>query len=111
MITSAYTLHNLVKKGSSVNVQQVTECLRSLRNACVGNSDVQNCLGHETSILQDVCTAINDILAMDRSEECILCLRVGVQFLGNFIVNNVENQKQVWSQCSSLLRYFTDRIP
>ena len=103
MITSAYTLHNLVKNGLSLNVQEITECLRSLRNACI-NSEVQNNLGHETSVLEDVCTAINAVLAMDKSEECILCIRVGIQFLGNFIVNNVENQKQVWSQCSSLLR-------
>lgn len=105
MITTAYTLHNLVKDAhSSLNVQQVIECLRSLRNACATSSDVQNSLSHETSVLQDVCSAINAVLSMHKSEESIVCLRVGVQFLGNFIVNNVENQKEVWSQCSSLLR-------
>lgn len=104
MITSAYTLHELVKNTSSLNVQQVTECLRCLRNACAASSDVQISLGHETSVLHDVCSAINAVLPMPKSEECTLCLRVAVQFLGNFIVNNVENQKEVWSQCSSLLR-------
>lgn len=105
MIASAYTLHNIVKDASSLNVQQVTECLRSLRNACATSSNVQTSLQHETSVLRDVCSALNTVLSFHRTEEHVLCLRIGVQFLGNFIVNNIENQKEVWSQCSSLLRY------
>lgn len=105
MIASAYILHNLVKDASSLNVQQVTECLRSLRNACATSSNVQNSLRHETSVLRDVCSVLNTVLSIHKTEEHVLCLRIGVQFLGNFIVNNIENQKEVWSQCSSLLRY------
>lgn len=85
-----------------VSVDKLTDCFRTLRNICAGNSDMQNQLGQKNTLLEDVNTAIEIGLSVS-SDQWTLCLRVCSQFLGNLIVLNVENQQRVWKQCRSQL--------
>lgn len=94
-------LHNVLIK-DNVSVDKLTDCFRTLRNICAGNSDIQNQLGQKNTLLEDVNTAIEIGLNV-ASDEWTLCLRVCSQFLGNLIVLNVENQQRVWKQCRSQL--------
>ncbi|XP_046662176.1 ataxin-10 [Homalodisca vitripennis] len=90
-------LHRLMLEDKPA-VDRVTECFRSLRNTCAGNSSAQEELGQQAEVLQDADSAISMGLSTTDSEEWNLCLRISAQFLGNLTVNNTKNQEIVWAR-------------
>lgn len=96
-------LHQLLME-DDISIDKLTECLRTLRNVCASNSAVQSELGQKDTLLKDVNLAIERGLNAVDSDQWTLFLRICSQFLGNFVVNNPDNQQKVWKQCSSQLK-------
>ncbi|XP_060072751.1 ataxin-10-like [Ylistrum balloti] len=89
----------------------ITECYRTLRNACAG------CRANQDLVIQSSCLecCVNTIRQCLREqtessflskmdEDKIVCLQCCVQFLGNLVVGHLENSKQVWNRLSKSFR-------
>ncbi|CAG2058576.1 unnamed protein product [Timema podura] len=80
----------------------VKECFRSLRNSCVDASEVQTLIAEKTTALDDTKTILQSLSRLQDNINTIV-VQVGVQFLGNLIVNNPNNQTIVWKKLSDVL--------
>ena len=83
-------------------VALVTEVFRALRNSCVGEPANQIVIAIDTAAIDYTCNVVRLILHSP-GQDNVLCLRVGVQFLGNLIVNNRETQPIIWNKCCQIL--------
>ncbi|XP_063238575.1 ataxin-10 [Bacillus rossius redtenbacheri] len=83
-----------------------TECLRLLRNGCA------NAPGFQAAVRAPCLEATRGLLARLAEREdhqpAVLCLRTGLQFLGNAVVGCVENQVLVWRDFSGMLINFLE---
>jgi hypothetical protein len=80
----------------------VTETFRALRNGCVGQPDIQKAVTEKTVAVDETCNILKTSM-LEGGPHCVTCLQVGVQFLGNLVVNNKETQTVVWNKCSEVL--------
>nr|CAD7430439.1 unnamed protein product [Timema monikensis] len=87
----------------------VKECFRSLRNSCVDASEVQTVIAEKTTALDDTKTILQSLSRLQDNINTIV-VQVGVQFLGNLIVNNLNNQTIVWKKLSDVLKLFTIQL-
>lgn len=96
-------LHKLLLENDT-KVDKVTDCLRTLRNRCADNALVQTHLGKDKTLLSDINLGINKGLDVLHNDQWTLYLRICCQFLGNFVVNNPVNQRNVWEQCNTQIK-------
>lgn len=103
MLAKSLTLED--KNPSEEILESITHYFRELRGLCSKGAVYQdtvaesNIIQHATEILSKL---IKDPYAL-HSEPALVCIRVGIQFLGNFIVDNVRTQGIIWQQHKSLL--------
>lgn len=95
---------------SWVENQNTVDCLdflidafRFLRNECANNPDTQDLISKNVKIVESSKNIMSYFCTQDLDEKQRLCLVVGLQFLGNFLVKNKNNQLLVWSKCQDLL--------
>ena len=81
----------------------VTETFRALRNSCVGQPSIQKAVTEKTVAVDETCSILKTLSTLASSQDCVTCLRVGAQFLGNLVVNNKETQPIIWNKCSEVL--------
>ncbi|XP_036357178.1 ataxin-10-like isoform X3 [Octopus sinensis] len=79
--------------------QTVTEVFRCLRNSCIGSKDNQDTICRNSRIPLLARDFIRMILK-EGSEDAEVQLCCAVQFIGNAVVNNYDNQILVWSSFS-----------
>lgn len=96
---------DLIKSERDNTAKILTESFRTLRNACAGQVVTQNKLCSNTTLLEDT-EQILEFANASANEEWIPCLHIGIQFLGNLIVKNKENQLIIWKKFSVLLMKF-----
>ncbi|PSN51316.1 hypothetical protein C0J52_15777 [Blattella germanica] len=91
-----------------------TEVFRALRNSCVNQPKNQKTIVENTAAVQNTCIILKWLISLSSTQENIVCLRVGTQFLGNLVVNNNETQPVIWNKCSNILldlmKYEDDKI-
>lgn len=109
-------LQESVKELKTDNVEIIellTVVFRVLRNSCVGEPDIQRKIVENTAAVDSTCDIVKIILHSSDQEK-IICLRVGVQFLGNLVVNNRQTQPIIWNKCSTvlldLMKHEDDRV-
>ncbi|XP_067001630.2 ataxin-10 [Anabrus simplex] len=104
MVAILHKAASVVKKETdSYVISAITECFRALRNSCVGQKATQNIIIKNTSALDDTCSILGTLSSLPVETSHASCIQIGVQFWGNSVVNNTENQKLVWSKCSAML--------
>ncbi|XP_049787414.1 ataxin-10 [Schistocerca cancellata] len=96
---------DLIKSEKDGTAKVLTESFRTLRNACAGQVNTQNKLGSNKTLLEDT-VKILEFAYASADEQWIPCLQIGIQFLGNLIVKNEENQLRIWKKFSVLLLKF-----
>lgn len=102
-MVSAETLHDIVNY-DEFDCESLADCFRDLRNICAVDPSIQTTLATDTMAIADTCMVFRRIMSKPKYEDGTLVLRLGVQFLGNLIVNNENTQQIVWSECSTILR-------
>jgi hypothetical protein len=102
MLASSLTLKD--KTPSEEILSSITHYFRELRGLCAKGPVYQvtvaesNIVHHATEILSKL---IKDALHL---EHALVCIRVGVQFIGNFVVDNSKNKHYIWKHHQQLLR-------
>jgi hypothetical protein len=85
----------------------ITNYFRELRGVCAKGKVYQdavaesNIIKHSTEIIQKL---LNDPRSL-QYERVLVCIRVGVQFFGNFVVENDRTRNLMWQNYRALLRY------
>ncbi|XP_059484516.1 ataxin-10 [Neocloeon triangulifer] len=84
----------------------ITNYFRELRAVCAKGKMFQdavaesNIIKHSTEIVQKL---LNDPRSL-QYERVLVCVRVGVQFFGNFVVDNDRTRSLMWQEYKNLLR-------
>ncbi|RZF47701.1 hypothetical protein LSTR_LSTR013419 [Laodelphax striatellus] len=97
--------HEIQQK--SLDIKSTTEILRYFRNVCATDKESQIKLGDDGNNFHCVdlmCKLFDKLLERPASEENMVCLRVGCQFIGNLIVDNQSNQLKVHNKCFAHIR-------
>lgn len=76
--------------------EAVTEVLRGLRNSCVGSKENQDSICKNSKIPLLTRDLIRMVLK-EGNEDAEIQLRCAIQFVGNAVVNNCDNQCLVWN--------------
>jgi hypothetical protein len=88
-------------------LSSIANYFRELRGVCAKGKVYQdavaesNIIKHSTEIIQKL---LNDPRSL-QYERVLVCIRVGVQFLGNFVVDNDRSKHLVWHNYRLMLRY------
>jgi hypothetical protein len=88
-------------------LKTITNYFRELRGVCAKGKVYQdavaesNIIKHSTEIIQKL---LNDPRSL-QYERVLVCIRVGVQFFGNFVVENDRTRNLMWQNYRALLRY------
>ncbi|XP_069142657.1 ataxin-10-like [Argopecten irradians] len=89
----------------------MTECFRTLRNACAGCKKNQDLVIQSSPSCLDCCEVTikqflqeNTTTVSKLPEDKVVLLRCGVQFLGNLAAGHQGNSKQIWNQLSDSFR-------
>ncbi|EEB14326.1 Ataxin-10, putative [Pediculus humanus corporis] len=104
MELSIETICNFSKNSNYVKLDDVINAFRQLRNLCAKGVEYQNAISKNSQIIENTKNLLLEIsLSKTIEEKLNLCLIVGLQFLGNLLVNNKSNQLKIWSSCQDLL--------
>ncbi|XP_064606700.1 ataxin-10-like isoform X2 [Liolophura sinensis] len=87
-------------------VSVLIECFRCLRNGCANCARNQTQIAAQPGILKETIYIAENLKSKLHIPECAVLLRCVIQFLGNFIVKNHENQQEVLRGLKSLFRDF-----
>lgn len=85
--------------------QVITECFRCLRNSCAGKPQNQQYIAKKSEALD--CTSKILVTCLNtglQNESYYSCVLPAVQFCGNIVVGNKENQALFWNRYLPLLK-------
>ncbi|XP_065332799.1 ataxin-10 [Cloeon dipterum] len=107
MLAKSLTLEDTPNPTTAEDIlTTITNYFRELRAVCAKGKVFQdavaesNIIKHSTEIIQKL---LNDPRCL-QYERVLVCIRVGVQFFGNFVVDNDHTRSLMWNSNKSLLR-------
>lgn len=90
--------------GDTVDLYQLGDIIRRLRNLCATDGKTHKELGCDIALLEDVCKLLETLLEIPTSEETLICIRLASQFIGNLTVGNKQNQLNVHTHCFKVVK-------
>lgn len=98
---------NLIKKvqrePSQPHIEELTSLLRELRTLCASSANIRKSV-FDSIELNSLIQTFDQILKIDQSDKTLLCVMIGLQVIGNTVVqNDVQCVLHIWNTAGPFL--------
>uniref|UniRef100_A0A8D8LRY7 Uncharacterized protein n=1 Tax=Cacopsylla melanoneura TaxID=428564 RepID=A0A8D8LRY7_9HEMI len=101
----------LLKEPTQTSVEELSNLLREFRTLCASNADIRRSL-FDSLDLNLLIQLFDLVLKQDQSQSSLLCVKIGLQVIGNTVVqNDIQCVEQIWNVTGAfLLIYFLEDL-
>uniref|UniRef100_A0A8D8S4D3 Uncharacterized protein n=1 Tax=Cacopsylla melanoneura TaxID=428564 RepID=A0A8D8S4D3_9HEMI len=93
----------LLKEPTQTSVEELSNLLREFRTLCASNADIRRSL-FDSLDLNLLIQLFDLVLKQDPSQSSLLCVKIGLQVIGNTVVqNDIQCVEQIWNVTGAFL--------
>uniref|UniRef100_A0A8D8YI80 Ataxin-10 n=2 Tax=Cacopsylla melanoneura TaxID=428564 RepID=A0A8D8YI80_9HEMI len=93
----------LLKEPTQTSVEELSNLLREFRTLCASNADIRRSL-FDSLDLNLLIQLFDLVLKQDQSQSSLLCVKIGLQVIGNTVVqNDIQCVEQIWNVTGAFL--------